>query len=231
MKKFTWLFLIILWGIILFIPTFSSYAAIPMPNWKTRLINSDKMGSAIRTFVQEISIATDPSNFQHVCFLDPVTDTFRYRTNSSGHWRESSIVTFDSPYPLKHFNIVVTTMGKVLVVYSIADRLKLAVSETPGRWNSIDLHSGECFQNAIAAGPTEKIHVSFIQDRVLYYATSVGGRWTVFPVDNSGWITGDIAMAVDDAETVHIAYYDLNNRELKYAAKRTNKNQWETGSI
>ncbi len=224
MKKWFWLFLINFFSIILFIPAFSGYAAIPMPNWKTRLVNSENMEGVL---ADKFSIAADSSNFQHVCYVDMATHTIRYKTNSSGYWKENTVTAFDSNFILKHFDITVTTTGKVYILYSTADSLKLAVSDNPGKWEIIDLYNGACLQNSIAAGHAGKIHVSFIRDQTLYYVTSISGRWVVFTVDNSGSITGDIAMAADDAGTVHIAYYERNSRDLKYAAKLINENQWQ----
>lgn len=49
------------------------------------------------------------------------------------------------------------------------------------------------------------------------YANNVAGLWDISTIDSTGFVGWYTSLMVDAFDNVHISYYDVTNRDLKYA--------------
>jgi hypothetical protein len=84
-------------------------------------------------------------------------------------------------------------------------------------WPTTVIGAGDASGIALAFDGHGAAHVAYRLDGVLYHATDASGTWRRSQVDASAGATGRTAIAVDAGGTVHIAYHDADDDDLRHA--------------
>ncbi|MBT5122039.1 MAG: hypothetical protein HOM38_04860, partial [Euryarchaeota archaeon] len=110
-----------------------------------------------------------------------------------------------------------------------------------GSWDSATIDSGgniggDCF---IILDSDDDIHITYYDDtnNVLKYATKALSsaiaaiNWDVSTLDNNGDVGNFGSMAVDDDDTLHVAYYRTTGSSLKYATLVDGGSSWSIETV
>jgi hypothetical protein len=132
-------------------------------------------------------------------------------------------------------SLVLDSSNKAHITYYDFDAksLKYATNKT-GVWQSSTIQSGnvnDC-DAPLALDSKGNVHVSYssgIGD--LMYATNASGPWATSLIEPETWtgLVGNISLAVDSNDKVHITYFHFVNFDLKYATNASGN--WNTSVI
>ena len=154
---------------------------------------------------------------------------------SASQWQTAAIDTLNAVG--EHSSLALDGTGRLHVSYTHDGNsdLKYATCATNcwviDNWQTATLDGAlevvGYYTSLVIAG--NRLHVSYSDEtnQRLKYATcaascTVPASWTLAPVDESGYVFFDTSIDVDAATRLHIAYYDFNQRDLKYATCATN---------
>jgi len=82
---------------------------------------------------------------------------------------------------------------------------------------------------SIAVDAGGKVHIGYLGNSGLKYATNASGSWVTSTIDSAEGVGRDTSIAVDAGGKVHISYRDYTNDDLKYATNASGS--WVTSTI
>jgi hypothetical protein len=178
-----------------------------------------------------VSLAIDSIGKVHICFQesDGYYSYLRYTTNSSGIWVSTLI---DTAVGLHDPGIAIDSNNKIHISYlddTTYYTLKYATNVSGAWQTSIILSSPGIYPwlaSAIAVDKNNKAHICFYEGSgesySIKYITNVSGSWPVTNIDGWGGGIGggeQVSIAVDQNISAHVAYYNHDNDNVKYATK------------
>jgi alpha-tubulin suppressor-like RCC1 family protein len=197
---------------------------------------TDKSGSWVTHSVETTgnvgyytSIAVDSNDNVHISYFDNTNDDLKYATDKSGSWVTTSVDT--SGHVGSWTSIAIDSNDAVHISYydSTNDDLKYATCSsgcaTASNWNDVSVRTAGNVGswNSIAIDSTDAVHISYRDstNNNLKYATCSSGctsasNWNDVTVD-TGNVGHYTSIAIDSNDAVHISYYDLAHKDLKYA--------------
>jgi hypothetical protein len=190
------------------------------------------------------SIAIDSDNYAHISYgyyydylwCDPFTCihdteyTLKYATNVSGDWLRNTITT---DINVGNTSIAIDSNDKVHVSYynEANSRLGYTYQDEQGWWGG-DLPFG-CINPSLAIDSNNKPHIAC---STYNQFSGLGNLRHITPddlvsteVDASGYVGEHASLAIDSNNKLHIGYYDLNNKDLRYATNTSGT--WITSVI
>ncbi|MFL2985198.1 MAG: putative Ig domain-containing protein [Candidatus Poseidoniaceae archaeon] len=207
------------------------YATDKTGSWVT--ISVDTTGDA----GQYSSIAIDSNDAVHISYYDSTHADLKYATCSSGCTITSNwnVVSVDTAVNVGSWNsIAIDSNDAVHISYydSTYDDLKYATCSSgctsASNWNDVSvdsIHAGNVGSwNSIAIDSNDAVHISYRDstNNNLKYTTcssgcTIASNWNDVTVD-TGNVGHYTSIAIDSNDAVHISYYDLANKDLKYAS-------------
>jgi hypothetical protein len=165
------------------------------------------------------ALALDDTDASHILYSGNENGSVSYATNRAGSWMTQLLVGF-SDGTLYDADILVDDSGTVHTVFAVGSAQACTVTymtNPGGIWSEQIVTGGSNCGLALAMDSTGVLHLAYSTPMGLEYARYSAGAWEIEEVDSFTWIGGDrVALAVDDADDVHIAYRD-QNADLKYA--------------
>ncbi len=199
------------------------------------------------------SIAVDSSNRVHISYYDGTEEKedLKYASNASGVWVSEVLDRCgDTGYDT---SILIDSLDNVHIGYYDKSNADLKyITNANGSWSSftIDNNGSTGLDASMAADSEGNLHIAYYRrivaatyeveadifaDGELRYATNRSGSWVFELLDNTGGFTdpsGNTGMnpsiAVDSSDNIHISYYDIEKRDIKYALVR-NKDSSTSG--
>ena len=96
-----------------------------------------------------------------------------------------------------------------------------------GRWRSDQVDDRTVDGDlGFALGPDGEVHVAYVTQSILYYATNQTGEWDIEELTWSKYAGFYLGLAVDENGVAHIAYHSLNERAIRYATNPSG--QWNS---
>jgi len=193
------------------------------------------------------SIAVDSGDKVHISYYycgelednppyECETGDLKYITNKTGAWQTYTLDSAGNTgwYP----SIALDSSGKVHMSY-IKDRSDDArikyVTNRSGSWQKFivdDDAESESGWNSLALDSAGNAHIAYCSSTEIKYATNASKDWQVFVVEDFQSFDSYfcyLSIATDSQDKEHIAYYDWNNQNLKYATNKSGT--WETLTI
>ncbi|MFH1227319.1 MAG: DUF2341 domain-containing protein, partial [Planctomycetota bacterium] len=179
------------------------------------------------------SLAIDQSNKVHISYYDQSNGDLKYATNSSGVWVASTV---DNAGNVGFYtDIALDSNGKVHISYADWENRDLKyATNAAGAWqaSTIDDNAHDVGNyTSIAVDSKNRPHISYYDstDKSLkYIAKQDSGEWAGRAVDGdpvNGNKAGEFTSLCLGPNQVHIAYLDVENRDLKYASN--SKGDWQ----
>lgn len=175
------------------------------------------------------SITVDNMNNIHISYYGDTN--LEYVTNKSGAWVEETVdINGWNGYGS---SIRVSADGTVYISYSYDDYyenndtylggLRLA-TRSADVWNIENIYTSDLGwpdTTSLTFDSKGSIHISFLEIGTydLMYATNNQGSWNVERIDWDGYFGSNNSIALGADDSVHIAYIDGDNSDLKYAYK------------
>ena len=173
------------------------------------------------------ALALDGAGSSHLLYYISETRSIIYATNRTGSWVNSVLTGFANA-TLYDSDILVDASGVAHVVFTIGNVQACElhyVANADGQWSGQLIANDSNCGAALAQDMTGTVHVVYSTPFGLRHARYSGGVWQTEQVDNFSWIGGDrVALAIDDANHLHVAYRD-QNFNLKYATNSSGA--WE----
>lgn len=177
------------------------------------------------------ALALDASGNSHILYNIHEDGTINYATNGSGTWVSQWLGGFSSG-TIYDTDILVDNGGVVHGLFTIGDTQACYVyylTNPGGVWSDQVIASDSNCGAALARDTAGVVHVAYSTPFGLTHAFFVGGVWQSEQLDSFSWIGGDrVALAVDSADHLHIAYSDQNS-DLKYASNSSGS--WELAYV
>ena len=165
------------------------------------------------------ALALDAEDASHIIYNGNETGSVSYVTNQSGNWMTQWLVGF-SGGTVYDADILVDESGTVHAVFAIGSAQACDIyymSNPGGNWSEQTVASNTNCGLALAKDSSGNLHIAYSTPFGMNYAHLDSGTWQIEELDSFTWIGGDrVALAVDSADDIHIAYRD-NNEDLKYA--------------
>ena len=174
------------------------------------------------------SIAIDSYGFRHISYQDTTNYDLKYATDKTGSWVTVSVDTIG--FVGDTTSIAIDSNDVVHISYvENYDDLKYATCSsgctTASNWDIVFVDTTDSMSmTSIAIDSNDALHISYLDytNKDLKYATCSSGctsasNWNNVSIDttgDSGWYS---SIAIDSNDAVHISYYDLSGKNLKYA--------------
>jgi hypothetical protein len=174
------------------------------------------------------SVTVDATGRAHVAYYDDAAGVLRYAVQFGDGWRRE--VADGAAFAGLDPSIAVGPDGVVRIAYCDfgSDRLKLA-ARGPGGWTSevVDADGLTGMGASLALDPDGGAHVMYreygsaLGPKQLRYAERRGGLWGVQVVDPGPKAGRYPALALDAVGEPHVAYFDDDYQNLRYAERAT----------
>jgi hypothetical protein len=169
------------------------------------------------------AIALDGAGHTHLAYHAGTTTAkeLRYATNASGAWAQTVLHVFNTigcGLAGREVSIAVDAAGAAHVAFAGGDYpdsgLRYATNAS-GAWTSAIVDAVSVHQVSAAAF-AGKAHIAYADN--LYrvrYATNASGAWAIEDIQAGG--SSHPSLALDAAGKAHVAYFNSQFRELRYA--------------
>ncbi|WP_338172814.1 putative Ig domain-containing protein [Candidatus Poseidonia alphae] len=174
------------------------------------------------------SIAIDSYGFRHISYQDTTNYDLKYATDKTGSWVTVSVDTIG--YVGDTTSIAIDSNDVVHISYvENYDDLKYATCSsgctTASNWDIVFVDTTDSMSmTSIAIDSNDALHISYLDytNKDLKYATCSSGctsasNWNNVSIDTTGDRGWYSSIAIDSNDAVHISYYDLSGKNLKYA--------------
>lgn len=151
-------------------------------------------------------VVDSQGNVHIVYFFVPATE-LRYATNASGSW---VISTIDSNGDTGHWPaLAIDSQDSLHVVYEDSTNSTMRYAVRSGNnWVKYAIGPGVGHSGIAVSGA--KIHVSYVNNNALYYASGAGGSWSPTQIEAAGGAAPSAgvfsSLALDSGGKVHIAH-------------------------
>jgi hypothetical protein len=190
--------------------------------WFTDVVNS---GGSIT------ALALDGAGSSHILYDIPGAGSINYITNQTGTWVKRVLAGFANA-TLYDSDILVDATGVVHAVFAIGNVQACSVhylTNPGGQWSEQLIANDSNCGAALARDTAGVVHVVYSTPFGLRHTRYAGGMWQAEQVDDFGRIGGDsVAMAIDGANYLHVAYRD-QNFDLQYATNSSGA--WEFACV
>ena len=174
------------------------------------------------------SIAIDSYGFRHISYQDTTNYDLKYATDKTGSWVTVSVDTIG--FVGDTTSIAIDSNDVVHISYvENYDDLKYATCSsgctTASNWDIVFVDTTDSMSmTSIAIDSNDALHISYLDytNKDLKYATCSSGctsasNWNNVSIDTTGDRGWYSSIAIDSNDAVHISYYDLSGKNLKYA--------------
>ena len=170
--------------------------------------------------VSDTALAVDSAGTAHIAYVaGSGLCAVRYATKASGSWVDTLIASNAGCAAA----IVLDVTGIAHIVYMQSFDLMYATNAS-GAWVTISVDQLDWIgfpDVSITRDSSGALHVSYQdQNADLKYATNASGVWATFYIDARGSVGAGNAVRVNSDGSVHIAYFDTTNTQLKHATDR-----------
>ena len=187
--------------------------------------------SASAVVGQYSSLAIDSNDKLHVTYYDGVNDNLKYATADAA-FSSSWMLIYSNPRATggRYSSLAIDSNDKLHVTYYGSyngDLMYGTYDTTASSWNPITVDSalttGPGRWSSLAIDSNDKLHVTYYDatNGNLMYATydTTTSSWILTIVDNTlGAVVGEFSsLAIDSNNKLHVTYYDVTNKNLKYA--------------
>ena len=174
------------------------------------------------------SIAIDSYGFRHISYQDTTNYDLKYATDKTGSWVTVSVDTIGFMGDYTSIAIDSNDVVHISYVENYGD-LKYATCSsgctTASNWDIVFVDTTDSMSmTSIAIDSNDALHISYYDSTNydLKYATCSSGctsasNWNNVSIDTTGDIGRDSSIAIDSNDAVHISYYDISGKNLKYA--------------
>ncbi|MBT3260720.1 fibronectin type III domain-containing protein [bacterium] len=188
--------------------------------WNRTIIDSSATGQV------HASIALDSNGTAHIAYRQ-ATSTLKYVTGSLNSW--STPVTIDSGGVISDTSIALDSNNKVHISYYKGGETKISyATNTSGSWVADELTDSYCGSSgkhtSIALDSSDNIYISYYKESSTYSALkiimNIDDTWDDATIDEDSDEDGTgkyTSIAIDSTDKIHIAYYQSNGSNLKYA--------------
>ncbi len=185
--------------------------------WVTDIVN------ALDNYCLDISLALDMSGNVHISYVKAYSGIY-YATNTSGNWAVEIVDSLNSS--MGSTSIAIDSNGFAHNSYKdpFTGDFKYATN-TQGSWLNMQVdtsYSSLGNYSSIALDRNNKVYIAYDKAGHLNYITNKTGLWISEIVDNNISVGDYTSLSIDEADNLHISYYDRENIALKYAVKMTN---------
>ncbi|MFQ5454797.1 MAG: hypothetical protein ACE5EA_01170 [Nitrospirota bacterium] len=201
------------------------------------------------------SLVIDNSNNLHVSYYDDTNGALKYANNIGGVWNTMVIDgpgDNDTNYNVGgDTSIAMDGNGNLHIVYH--DEVKFDskyATNSSGKWEFFTIDAPESgdgsdiengWDASIAIDRDGFVHTANYDNTLgdLRYVTNRSGEWRAEVVDDGGGtfeeggadVGAHISLIADDADYIHISYYDESNTNLKYAVKHISDTGWTVETV
>jgi hypothetical protein len=178
--------------------------------WVSRLLDSGGNVNAL---------ALDKAGASHISYSIQDLGSLNYASDVTGSWLTQWLAGFGVG-TFYDTDILVTDAGVVHLVYTVGSGQACVLyymSNSGASWTEQIIAQDSNCGVALAENSSGELHVAYTTPFGLWHAHRTGGVWVTEQVDEFSWIGGErVALAIDEADFLHIAYRD-QNADLKYA--------------
>jgi len=159
---------------------------------------------------QDLSIAVDSSNVEHISYFDQTSYpdyNLRYATTILSSWT----VTVVDPRTSAGYrpSISLDSGEKPHITYYYNSVGLFAATNAPGSWTTTTIDasvSNAGQQSTSKMDSANKLHVAYTISSTIMYATDITGSWATTTVDASANNNASPLIAVDSSQKAHIVY-------------------------
>ena len=169
------------------------------------------------------AVGIDSNDAVHVTYRDHSNSRHNYITNESGTWDKYQLSNTNSP---AYYNdLAVKSNDDIFIIQRNSNGIRYAEGTPGGSWSQGGVYSNNGEENSLVLDANDNphlIHWHSSTDDLMYSSRSSSGTWSTTTVDGGSDDTGRRnAVTVDHNHQLHVAYADVNNKQLKYATKAT----------
>ena len=169
------------------------------------------------------AVGIDSNDAVHVTYRDHSNSRHNYITNESGTWDKYQLSNTNSP---AYYNdLEVKSNDDIFIIQRNSNGIRFAEGTPGGSWSQGGVYGNNGEENSLILDANDNphlIHWHSSTDDLMYSTRSSSGTWSTTTVDGGSDDTGRRnAVTIDHNHQLHVAYADVNNKQLKYATKAT----------
>ena len=169
------------------------------------------------------AIGIDSNDAVHITYRDHSNSRHNYITNESGPWDKYQLSNTNSP---AYYNdLEVKSNDDIFIIQRNSNGIRYAEGTPGGTWTQGGVYSNNGEENSLILDANDNphlIHWHSSYDDLMYSTRSSSGTWSTVTIDSGSDDTGRRnSVTIDDNHRIHVAYADVNNKQLKYATKAT----------
>ena len=169
------------------------------------------------------AVGIDSNDAVHITYRDHSNSRHNYITNESGPWDKYQLSNTNSP---AYYNdLAVKSNDDIFIIQRNSNGIRYAEGTPGGTWTQGGVYSNNGEENSLILDANDNphlIHWHSSYDDLMYSTRSSSGTWSTVTIDGGSDDTGRRnSVTIDDDHRIHVAYADVNNKQLKYATKAT----------
>jgi len=224
---------ICLLAIVITFPSFTSFSLNETSNWWTEIVDDEGVTG------KYTSIDLDSNGYPHISYCREDNKGYvKYAYWNGADW---NIYTIDEGLDDTYGNVLTTSIAidsndfPHIVYEKPHDIIKYAYWNG-NSWEYTTVYEGQGILGSvgIALDSNDLPHVSYcdgIGSFFLRYAHVVDSKWVNEIVDNSKYSGFHNSISIDSDDGVHIAYSNINEKEIRYAYKDDLTLQWKLETV
>ena len=169
------------------------------------------------------ALGIDSNDAVHITYRDHSNSRHNYITNESGPWDKYQLSNTNSP---AYYNdLDVKSNDDIFIIQRNSNGIRYAEGTPGGTWTQGGVYGNNGEENSLVLDANDNphlIHWHSNYDDLMYSTRGSSGIWSTVTIDGGSDDTGRRnSVTIDDDHRIHVAYADVNNKQLKYATKAT----------
>ena len=166
------------------------------------------------------SIVIDSNDAVYVTYRDHSNGRHNLITDEAGQWDKYQLSNTDNPGYYTAMDL--DSNEDLFITHRNSNGLRYAEGAPGSSWSHGEINSNNVEETSVMLDALDTPHVIYWQsstDDLMYSSRSNSGTWSTTTVDG---IAGDDvgrrnSLTIDDDHQIHVAYADVDNKNLKYA--------------